>query len=134
MCFIYCLPCFLLQHSLNSPIPNHKHKQKHTNRYARWSLGFVDPPLSVIGTGSHCTISALNKRGQVLLSPILSSMNKLLNDGILSNVNMDENDGEGSISVEVSKAGEVGTFSEEERSRQVSEFVLCVCVHIYVYM
>ena len=78
----------------------------------------MDPPLSVIGTGSHCTISALNNRGKVLLSPILSSMNKLLDDGILSSVNIDGD----VISVEVSKAGEVGTFSEEERSRQVSLF------------
>ena len=92
-------------------------------RYARWSLGFVDPPLSVIGTGSHCTISALNKRGQVLLSPILSSMNKLLEDGTLSNVNIDGD----VISVEVSKAGEVGSFSEEERSRQVSYLCLFCC-------
>ena len=41
---------------------------------------------------------------------------------------MDENDGEGSISVEVSKAGEVGSFSEEERSRQVSLLYLFVCL------
>ena len=63
-------------------------------------------------------------------------MNKLLNDGILSSVDMDESDGEGSISVVVSKAGEVGSFSEEERSRQVSflclfclsDCVLSVCI------
>lgn len=55
-------------------------------------------------------------------------MNKLLNDGILSNVNIDESNGEGSISVVVSKAGEVGSFSEEERSRQVS--LLCLCAYL----
>ena len=58
-------------------------------------------------------------------------MNKLLNDGILSNVNVDDNDGEGSISVEVSKAGEVGSFSEEERSRQVRRVCfMCLCAHL----
>jgi len=61
-------------------------------------------------------------------------MNKLLDDGILSNVNMDDSDGEGSISVVVSKAGEVGSFSEEERSRQVRRvcfvsFCVCLCAH-----
>ena len=57
-------------------------------------------------------------------------MNKLLDDGILSSVDIDDSDGEGSISVVVSKAGEVGSFSEEERSRQVRVDCFVVCVHI----
>lgn len=55
-------------------------------------------------------------------------MNKLLDDGILSSVDINDNDGgEGSIRVEVSKAGEVGSFSEEERSRQVSCVFVFIC-------
>ena len=96
-----------------------------TNRYARWSLGFVDPPLSVSGTGNNCKISALNTRGQVLLEPVLDAMNNLLQDGILADVQAEGD----VINVIVSPAAEVGSFSEEERSRQVR----WVYVFIYLY-
>ena len=85
-------------------------------RYARWSLGFVDPPLEVSGTGSSCKISALNARGQILLDPVSDAMDKLLGDGILKSVNRDGD----VVEVEVAPSGEVGSFSEEDRSRQVS--------------
>ena len=85
-------------------------------RYARWSLGFVDPPLEVSGTGAHCKISALNARGQVLLEPVSDAMDKLLGDGILKSAKRDGD----VMEVEVAAAGEVGSFSEEDRSRQVS--------------
>jgi hypothetical protein len=85
------------------------------SRYARWSLGFVDPPLEVSGTGNHCKISALNTRGQVLLEPVLDAMNKLLASGTVSEV-VQAGD---VIDVHVPPPAEVGSFSEEERSRQV---------------
>lgn len=50
-------------------------------------------------------------------------MNKLLEDGSLANV-VQEGD---VIDVTVSPPGEVGSFSEEERSRQVSTVWLFVC-------
>ncbi len=84
-------------------------------RYARWSLGFVDPPLEVSGTGNQCKISALNTRGQVLLEPVMEAMNKLLACGIVSEV-VQTGD---VIEVHVPPPAEVGSFSEEERSRQV---------------
>ena len=89
-------------------------------RYARWSLGFVDPPLEVSGTGDRCKISALNSRGRVLLDPVLDAMGKLLDGGILSDV-VHEGD---VIDVRVAPPAEVGSFSEEERSRQVSSGVV----------
>ncbi len=85
-------------------------------RYARWSLGFVDPPLEISGTGSKCKISALNVRGQVLLEPVMDAMNKLLESGTLSDISRDGD----VIEVQVAPLADVGTFSEEERSRQVS--------------
>ena len=85
------------------------------SRYARWSLGFVDPPLEVSGTGNHCKISALNTRGQVLLEPVLDAMNKMLASGTVSEV-VQTGD---VIDVHVPPPAEVGSFSEEERSRQV---------------
>ena len=43
-------------------------------------------------------------------------MDKLLGDGILKSVNRDGD----VVEVEVAPSGEVGSFSEEDRSRQVS--------------
>ena len=96
---------------------NHSHFA--SIRYARWSLGFVDPPLEISGTGSRCKISALNVRGQVLLEPVMDAMNKLLESGTLSDISRDGD----VIDVQVAPLADVGTFSEEERSRQVSYIV-----------
>ena len=84
-------------------------------RYARWSLGFANPPLEVSGTGQKCTIRALNERGNVLLPGVIEAMNKLLTDNVLEDMQISD----GQVDVKVVPPGEVGTFSEEERSRQV---------------
>ncbi|KAL7545268.1 hypothetical protein ACHAWF_008618, partial [Thalassiosira exigua] len=99
-------------------------------RYARWSLGFVDPPLEVSGTGDRCKISALNGRGRVLLEPILDAMNGLRDDGTLADVVRDGD----VVDVRVAPPAEVGTFSEEERSRQPSLFsVVRALVDLFGY-
>ncbi|MGK3733740.1 MAG: anthranilate synthase [Bacillariaceae sp.] len=86
-------------------------------RYARWSLGFVDPPLEVSGRANQCTIKALNDRGKVLLPAIERAMKEMKQQNVLSDVNV----GEEQIDVTVVPPSPVGTFSEEERSRQVRE-------------
>ena len=43
-------------------------------RYARWTLGFVDPPIEIAGTGNRFTIRALNERGQALLPAFWSAL------------------------------------------------------------
>jgi hypothetical protein len=94
------------------------------SRYARWSLGFVDPPLEIAGTGQKCTIRALNDRGKVLLSAVENAMKQLQNDGVLQSLNVAED----KVDVTIVPPSEVGTFSEEDRSRQVRflfMFVLC---------
>lgn len=88
------------------------------SRYARWSLGFVNPPIEVAGKGQDCTITALNERGNILLPAIIKSMEQLKDDGILENVSITD----GKVDVRVVPASEVGTFSEEDRSRQPSLF------------
>jgi anthranilate synthase len=100
-------------------------------RYARWSLGFVDPPLEVSGKGNKCTIRALNTRGKILLPAIQSAMEQLKVDGVLQKIDVrfDAQEGTGAdidrmasqIDVLVVPPSAVGSFSEEERSRQVSE-------------
>ena len=84
-------------------------------RYARWSLGFVDPPLEVSGRANKCTIKALNDRGKVLLPAIERAMKEMKQQNELSEVNV----GDEQIDVTVVPPPPVGTFSEEERSRQV---------------
>jgi anthranilate synthase len=87
-------------------------------RYARWSLGFVDPPLEIAGTGQKCTIRALNDRGKVLLSAVENAMKQLQNDGVLQSLNVMDDQ----VDVTIVPPAEVGTFSEEDRSRQPSLF------------
>lgn len=89
-------------------------------RYARWSLGFVDPPLEISGKGDTCTITALNARGQVLLQPVIVAMEKLNTEGMLSEMKIEGD----VIAIKVAPPAEVGTFSEEERSKQVGQPLL----------
>lgn len=99
-------------------------------RYARWSLGFVDPPLEISGRGDKCTIRALNERGKILLPAIEKAMQSLKAQDILADVTVFKEatpaNGEPAsavkIDVTVVPPPEVGTFSEEERSRQPSLF------------
>jgi hypothetical protein len=96
-------------------------------RYARWSLGFVDPPVEISGKADKCSIRALNERGKVLLPAIVKAMESLKDDGTLAEVKLFQEstpaNGEPAsvvqIDVTVVPPPEVGTFSEEERSRQV---------------
>ena len=96
-------------------------------RYARWSLGMVDPPLEVSGRSDQCTIRALNARGKVLMPAIQQTMDKLKEDGILESIQVFQESTPANgmeaevvrIDVKVVPPPEVGTFSEEERSRQV---------------
>ncbi len=96
-------------------------------RYARWSLGFVDPPLEVSGRGDKCTIRALNERGKILLPAIEKAMQTLKVQEILSDVTVfreaTPSNGESAsaikVDVTVVPPPEVGTFNEEMRSRQV---------------
>jgi anthranilate synthase len=96
-------------------------------RYSRWSLGFADPPLELSGRASHAKIRALNERGRLLLPAIITAMQQLQDEGILESVHVihDHEAGKESslmpvqVDVQVVPPSEVGTFSEEERSRQV---------------
>eukprot|EP00531_Pseudo-nitzschia_arenysensis_P006142 CAMPEP_0116127208 /NCGR_PEP_ID=MMETSP0329-20121206/6724_1 /TAXON_ID=697910 /ORGANISM="Pseudo-nitzschia arenysensis, Strain B593" /LENGTH=845 /DNA_ID=CAMNT_0003621305 /DNA_START=243 /DNA_END=2780 /DNA_ORIENTATION=- len=92
-------------------------------RYARWSLGFVDPPLEVSGKADKCTIKALNDRGKVLMPAIQRAMEQMKEEAILSDISVTaEDEGMVQIDVTIVPPPPVGTFSEEERSRQPSLF------------
>lgn len=94
-------------------------------RYARWSLGFSDPPLELSGRGQHCRISALNDRGRVILPAIIKALEALKEENneegaVVKSLTVEED--EKVVSVTVVDPPPVGTFEEEERSKQPSLF------------
>lgn len=95
-------------------------------RYKRWSLGFVDPPLEIAGSGQDCSIVALNARGKVLIPVVKRAMDNLLESGVLESVSVeyseDDSDNAFKVQVKVIAMSEVGSFNEEDRSRQPSLF------------
>ena len=43
---------------------------EYPGRYTRWDIGFVNPPVQFVARGRELTITALNKRGEILLPEI----------------------------------------------------------------
>ena len=82
-------------------------------RYARWTMGFCDPPLALEARGRSFDVTALNSRGRVLLPAVTDALRKCDALGSLDEL---ENRLRGTV-----KPAE-GTFTEEERSRQHSIF------------
>lgn len=119
-------------------------------RYARWSIGFVDPPIQITGRpGGICIIESLNERGMILMPAIYKSIKQLLNDNILSNIEIDipdavvtttnTNNNEEEVVPHTIRAyvvppSQLGTFSEEDRSKQPSLFsIIRSLVNLFTY-
>jgi anthranilate synthase len=115
-------------------------------RYARWSLGFIDPPLEISGKADKCTIKALNDRGKVLLPAVEKAMQELKEQNILADVKTFKASTSTpsspsdvavpsmvQIEVTVVPPPEVGTFNEEERSRQVRNVLYSTCCSIFFW-
>ena len=85
-------------------------------RYARWTMGFVNPPLAFEGWGRRFLITALNKRGGALLPTIRAALQDI--PALASLVA--ESEGEGALRGTVHEVE--AFFTEEERSRQHSIF------------
>ena len=108
--------------------------------YARWSLGFVDPPLEISGRRNRCTIKALNERGTVILPAVIKAMEALTDNGVLESIDIvtcsgddpeEECGAEGTairVDVTIVPPAEVGSFSEEDRSRQVRQAYGEICL------
>ena len=84
-------------------------------RYARWTMGFCDPPLSLEAWGRKFVVRALNARGRVLLTPIGTALR-----ACASIISLEPEDGGATLRGVVREAEE--GFTEEERSRQHSIF------------
>lgn len=83
------------------------------NRYSRWDTGFVNPSLEICGLGRKFCIRALNKRGEVLLGPIVAKLRTLagIQSLILAGGRIDG----------IIKTSD-GVFAEEQRSKQPTTF------------
>jgi len=96
-------------------------------RYARWTLGFVDPPVEFVGCGREVSINALNERGQVLLPAFTKALTSCTD---VSDVNASPS----SITATVRELAPGEYFPEEERSKQPSLFtVVRQLVHVMYY-
>ena len=89
---------------------------EYPGRYARWTVGFLSPPIQIEGKGLDFTISALNSRGKVILKIIedhLLSYDKLFKLQLVD---------DSTLSGKVIPSSRY--FNEEERSQQPSLFSL----------
>ncbi len=86
---------------------------EYPGRYKRWSVGFVDPPLSLEARGRAFRLRALNARGRLLLSPIEAV---LAGNPHLAACGREPDELAGEV------VAPAGRFLEEERSRQPSAF------------
>jgi anthranilate synthase len=84
-------------------------------RYARYDLGFVDPPLAFAARGRSLEVEALTARGAVLLPAVAAALR-----GARALERLAEAPGRLVASVRPPS----GTFTEEERTRQPSLFSL----------
>ncbi len=86
---------------------------EYPGRYARWDIGFVNPPLQLVASGRRLTIEALNTRGETLLPAVYHGLVDLEDCEQLCR------QGPG-LSLTVKQSGQ--GFAEEMRSRQPSVF------------
>lgn len=88
---------------------------EYPGRYSRWDIGFVNPPLRVVGRGRTFEVEALNARGQLLLTPIRAALEAL--PAVQSLASAPER-----LSGTIRQPEQ--RFPEEHRSRQFSIFSL----------
>lgn len=88
---------------------------EYPGRYSRWDIGFVNPPVRLIGRGRQFELEALNERGELLLEPLQALVQGLDAVASWSKTAL-------GISGEIKKPEQ--RFAEEERSRQFSIFSL----------
>ncbi|MBT6058030.1 MAG: anthranilate synthase component I, partial [Gammaproteobacteria bacterium] len=82
-------------------------------RYTRWDIGFVNPPLKIVGRRDELKISALNVRGEILLPEIYRAIQHCKAVEELSVEQFE-------LIIKVATSND--TFSEEQRSRKPSLF------------
>jgi anthranilate synthase len=86
---------------------------EYPGRYARWDIGFVNPPLVLTARGRELTLEALNERGRILLPAFADAIEA-----------GDDHDDfrRHAARVSLTIREPEGRFAEEDRSRQPSVF------------
>jgi anthranilate synthase len=88
---------------------------EYPGRYARWTMGFVDPPIAFEGRGLYFDIQALNSRGTILLPAIFECLQRCRD---VESIYTSNNRVKGCVR----SLPEGSRFSEEQRSKQPSIF------------
>lgn len=92
-----------------------KSSYEYPGRYKRWAIGFINPPLELATRENSFTLTALNERGEVLLSDLAERLHKQSQIQALTQ--------EKSCITGTVKSAE-RLYSEEERSKQPSVFTV----------
>ncbi|MGU3575760.1 anthranilate synthase component I [Brucellaceae bacterium C25G] len=88
---------------------------EYPGRYTRWDTAIIDPPVVITANGRVMRIEALNKRGEILLVPILQVLQAI------DCVTINKQD---VARIDLTVAEPEGVFAEEERSRMPSVFTV----------
>ncbi|MGH6763480.1 MAG: anthranilate synthase [Phyllobacterium sp.] len=88
---------------------------EYPGRYTRWDTAIVDPPMVITSNGRKMTIEALNQRGNVLLVPVLKTLQKTDDVRVVSSSDT-------RLDLEIAEPSRA--FTEEERSRVPSVFTV----------
>lgn len=88
---------------------------EYPGRYTRWTIGYVNPPLSLETRGTAFTLKALNERGELLIAYLASHLCKQFE---LQDVTRSSTQ----ITGTVPPSSQL--FAEEERSKQPSSFTI----------
>lgn len=86
---------------------------EYPNRYGRWAMGFIDPPLHLTTRAGRFVLSAANERGQVLLAALRPAIVSHPHVGRAS---------VGATAIEGEVIAPTAPFDEAARTRQPSVF------------
>lgn len=86
---------------------------EYPGRYTRWDIGFVNPPLEIVARNRRMSITALNKRGQILLPELRAA---------ISDLDCIEITAQSETEIELEVLPAADDFFEEDRSRRPSVF------------
>lgn len=94
---------------------------EYPGRYARFDIGFVNPPLQFVANGNKFSLKALNQRGNILLEMVIPILSKLdvVNCNIIKN---SDKFGSGCSLIDGEVIYSTKRFPEELRSKQPSIF------------
>lgn len=93
---------------------------EYPERYDRFDIGFVNPPIQIVTSGLNFFIKSLNSRGEILLKPIATHLEKI--SEIRIQLSIDNETKLSVISGDVTPNNEI--FPEELRSKQPSVFTV----------